>query len=94
MTSITLKKSCCMSLGDIQNMRTLWVLALFGIFYKVCFHVQTCHHLGPQQVIKALHTCMSWYAYAAMFGSSIHTLSIDGLGGCTGLPTFSDWFPA
>ena len=27
-------------------MPTLWVLALFGIFYKFCFQVQTCHHLG------------------------------------------------
>ena len=34
------------SLGDIHNMPTLWVLALFGIFYKFCFHVQTCRHLG------------------------------------------------
>ena len=34
------------SLGDTQNMPTLWVLALFGIFYKFCFHVQTCRHLG------------------------------------------------
>ena len=34
------------SLGDIQNMPTLWVLALFGIFYDCCFRVQTCRHLG------------------------------------------------
>ena len=27
-------------------MPTLWVLALFGIFYRFCFHVQTCRHLG------------------------------------------------
>ena len=27
-------------------MPTLWVLALFGIFYKFCFHVQTCRHMG------------------------------------------------
>ena len=26
--------------------------------------------LGRKQVNKALHTCTSWYAYAAMFGSS------------------------
>ena len=26
---------------------------------------------GREQVNKALHTCTSWYAYAAMFGSSI-----------------------
>ena len=32
------------------------------------------------QVNKALHTCTSWYAYAAMFGSSPHTSS-DGGGG-------------
>ena len=25
---------------------------------------------GRTQVNKALHTCTSWYAYAAMFGSS------------------------
>ena len=29
---------------------------------------------GRKQVNKALHTCMSWYAYAAMFGSSIDTM--------------------
>ena len=34
------------SLGDIHNMPTWWVLALFGIFYKFCFHVQTCRHRG------------------------------------------------
>ena len=27
-------------------MPTLWVLALFGIFYEFCFHVQTCRHPG------------------------------------------------
>ena len=26
-------------------MPTLWALAIFGIFYKFCFHVQTCRHL-------------------------------------------------
>ena len=36
----------CISLGDIQNVPTLWVLALFGIFYKFCFHVQTCRYPG------------------------------------------------
>ena len=35
--------------------------------------------IWPQQVIKALHTCTSWYAYAAMFSSSFHILSVDGL---------------
>ena len=34
------------SLGDIHNMPTFWVLALFGNFYNFCFHVQTCRHLG------------------------------------------------
>ena len=34
----------CISLGDIHNMPTLWVLALFGNFYNFCFHVQTCCH--------------------------------------------------
>ena len=29
------------------------------------------HAGGRKQVNKALHTCTSWYAYAAMFGSSI-----------------------
>ena len=32
--------------------------------------------LGPYRGHKAIHTCTSWYAYAAMFGSSI----IIGLG--------------
>ena len=34
------------SLGDIQNLPTFWVLALFGTFYNFCFCVQTCRHLG------------------------------------------------
>ena len=34
------------SLGDIQNLPTLWVLALFGSFCNFRFHVQTCRHLG------------------------------------------------
>ena len=34
------------SLGDIHNMPTFWVLELFGDFYNFCFHVQTCRHLG------------------------------------------------
>ena len=29
---------------------------------------------GRKQVNKALHACTSWYAYAAMFGSSIDTM--------------------
>ena len=38
-------KWAAISLGDIHNMPTFWVLALFGI-YSFCFHVQTCRHLG------------------------------------------------
>ena len=34
------------SLGDIHNLPTLWVLALFGNFYNFCSDVQTCRHLG------------------------------------------------
>ena len=34
------------SLGDIHNLPTFWVLALFGTFYNFCFRVQTCRHLG------------------------------------------------
>ena len=34
------------SLGGIQNLPTLWVLALFGSFCNFCFRVQTCRHLG------------------------------------------------
>ena len=34
------------SLGDIHNLPTLWVLALFGNFYNFCSDVQTCPHLG------------------------------------------------
>ena len=34
------------SLGDIQNLPTFWVLALFGTFYNFSFRVQTCRHLG------------------------------------------------
>ena len=36
----------CISLGDIHNLPTFWVLALFGTFYNFCFCVQTCRHLG------------------------------------------------
>ena len=35
-----------MSLGDIHNLPTFWVSALFGTFYNFCFRVQTCRHLG------------------------------------------------
>ena len=38
------------SLGDIHNVQTLWVLALFRIFYKFCFNGQTCHHIGGGDV--------------------------------------------
>ena len=34
------------SLGDIHNLPTFWVLALLGTFYNFCFRVQTCRHLG------------------------------------------------
>ena len=29
---------------------------------------------GAQAGLKALYTCTSWYAYAAMFGSSMRSL--------------------
>ena len=32
--------------------------------------VELLKNRGVQAGHKALHTCMSWYAYAAMFGSS------------------------
>ena len=34
-----------LSLGLIHNMPTLCVWPLFGIFYKFCSDVQTCHHI-------------------------------------------------
>ena len=36
---------------------------------------------GRKQVNKALHTCTSWYAYAAMFGSSIDTMDMISIEG-------------
>ena len=33
---------------------------------------------GRKQVNKALHTCTSWSAYAAMFGSSFNALCPHG----------------
>ena len=30
--------------------------------------------VGAQADLKALYTCTSWYAYAAMFGSSMRSL--------------------
>jgi hypothetical protein len=41
-----IEKMGCISLGDIHNLPTFWVLALFGTFYNFCFCVQTCRHLG------------------------------------------------
>ena len=38
--------SGALSLGDIQNMPTFWVLALFGNVDNFCFHVQICRHPG------------------------------------------------
>ena len=43
-----------------------WMTSLIRM-YMACI-------LGRKQVNKALHTCTSWYAYAAMFGSSIDTM--------------------
>ena len=57
------------SVGDIHHMPTFWVLALFGNFYKFCFHVQTCRHLGGGggmcirfEICKKtpFQKCMSW----------------------------------
>ena len=55
------------SLGDIQNLPTLWVLALFGNFYNFCFDVQTCRHLGGGTRIlfeicekTPFQKCMGW----------------------------------
>ena len=58
------------SLEDIHDMPTLWVLALFGIFYNFGFHVQTCRHLGGGgggmcilfEICKKtpLQKCMGW----------------------------------
>ena len=42
--------------------------------YGVCALIGVPCGLGRKQVNKALHTCTSWYAYAAMFGSSIDTM--------------------
>ena len=44
--AIAVIRDAAISLGDIQNLPTLWVLALFGSFCNFCFHVQTCRHLG------------------------------------------------
>ena len=44
--SVASVRSVWISLGDIQNLPTLWVLALFGSFCNFCFRVQTCRHLG------------------------------------------------
>ena len=74
--------------------RGLWVLGVWGKCARDGAPYPRPHAAMPrlQQVIKALHTCTSWYAYA-MFSSSFHILSIDGLDVCTGWPTFSAWFP-
>ena len=39
------------------------------------------HHFGPHAGQRALHTCTSWYAYAAMFGSSyqLHRTNLGSL---------------
>ena len=33
-----------------------------------------CPHMGAQAGLNTLYTCTSWYAYAAMFGSSMRSL--------------------
>ena len=55
------------SLGDIQNLPTFWVFALFGTFYNFCFRVQTCRHLGGGMCIlfeickkTPFHKCMGF----------------------------------
>ena len=54
------------SLGDIQNMPALWVLALFGISYKFCFHVQTYRHLGGGVCVYFLKSVRN--AISEMYG--------------------------
>ena len=46
------------SLGDIHNLPTLWVLALFGSFCNFCFRVQTCGHRGGGGVCILFEICM------------------------------------
>ena len=55
------------SLGDIHNLPTFWVLALFGNFYNFCLDVQTCRHLGGGMCIlfeicekRPFQKCMGW----------------------------------
>ena len=55
-------------------MPTLWVLALFGIFHKFCFHVQTCRHVGEGMCIlfeickkTPFQKCMGWVGGVTFF---------------------------
>ena len=57
----------CISLGDIHNLPTFWVLALFGSFCNFCFRVQTCRHRGGGMCIlfeicmkTPFQKCMGW----------------------------------
>ena len=56
--------------GGYCRLQMPWSLAL-GVRETVA---GLCALEGRKQVNKALHTCTSWYAYAAMFGSSIDTM--------------------
>ena len=38
--------ACGISLGDVHKLPTLCIAALFGVFNKFCFDVQTCHHIS------------------------------------------------
>ena len=61
-------KAClCMNIAGCMLGMAIWTTA--------CNHMTRENSLagrlgGRKQVNKALHTCTSWYAYAAMFGRS------------------------
>ena len=48
---------------------------------------------GRTQVNKALHTCMSWYAYAAMFSSSWMIQAKSFIVICTGIAFVPTYLP-
>ena len=51
-----------------------------------------CHWPGPQAGHKALHTCTSWYAYAAMSSSSTEIVTmVQSLNQCATIQMLSTY---
>ena len=63
--------ACDISLGDIHKLPTSCVLALFGIFYKFCFDMQTCHRIEGGVCVYVLKSVRKGYFRNVWVGGGV-----------------------